>query len=113
MMDNETRLLILAAEDYTGLWDAVFEMAHEPSAEEAARRVLTQLADDGLVRVFTGIDPAREAPVQFEEGEALEALAPGPQWAVPEEGTEGPLIYFAATNAGLALIQQLHWGEDR
>ena len=111
-MDNATRLLILAAEDYTGLWDAAFEMAHEPSAEDAARQGLTQLVNDGYVRIFTGADPAREPPVELEHGRALEALAPGPQWAVPEEGSEGELVYFAATDEGVSRLHELHWGQD-
>lgn len=111
-MDNATRLLILAAEDFTGLWDAAFEMAHEPSAENAARQGLTQLLNDGLVRIFTGVDPARETPAQLEHGQELQALAPGPQWAVPEEGSEGELVYFAATHEGVTRLHELHWGND-
>lgn len=110
-MDNATRLLILAAEDYTGLWDAAFEMTHEPSAEEAARQALKQLVNDGLVRIFTGIDPARTAPVQLQQGQDLEALAPGRQWAVPEEGTKGELVYFAASDKGVSRLHELHWGQ--
>jgi hypothetical protein len=111
-MDNTTRLLILAAEDYTGLWDAAFEMAHEPLAEDAARDALTQLFEEGLIRFYTGIDPAIEAPVELEPRQALAALAPGRHWAVPVEGTQGELIYFAATDDGVSRIRELHWGES-
>lgn len=111
-MDNSTRLLILAAEDFTGLWDAVLEMAHEPSAEEAARRALEELLTDGHIRLFRGVNPALQAPVELEHEEVQDALAPGPHWSVPGEGTEGELVYFAATDEGVALIQRLHWGHD-
>jgi hypothetical protein len=111
-MDNTTRLLILAAEDFTGLWDAVFEMAHEPSPEEAARRALEQLLTDGHVRLFRGINPALQAPVELDHEESRDALASGPHWSVPAEGTEGGLVYFAATDEGVSLIQRSHWGRD-
>lgn len=111
MTDNTTRLLILAAEDYTGLWDAAFEMGDEPAAEEAARQALTQLVNDGHVALFTSMDPAKDVPVQLERSKVLEALAPGPHWTVPEEGTDGVLVYFAATDAGVSRLRQLHWGE--
>jgi hypothetical protein len=112
-MDNTTRLLILAAEDYTGLWDAAFEMAHEPLAEDAARGALTQLFEDGLIRIYVGVDPAIEVPVELEPRKALAALAPGAHWAVPAEGSQGELVYFAATDDGVSRIRELHWGESR
>lgn len=111
-MDNTTSLLILAAEDFTGLWDAVFEMAHESSAEEAARRALKELLKGGHIRLFRGVNPALHAPVELDHDEVQDALAPGPQWSVPAEGTEGELVYFAATAEGVELIQRLHWGHD-
>ncbi|WP_262848158.1 hypothetical protein [Mumia quercus] len=110
-MENATRLLVLAAEDYTGLWDAAFEMAHESSAEDAARDALTQLLTDGLIRIFVGFDPAIEVPVELEPSRARAALAPGPHWEVPAEGTQGDLVYFAATDEGVSRIRELRWGE--
>ena len=111
-MDNTTRLLILAAEDFTGLWDAEFEMADEPHPEEAARRALEHLLDGGHVKLFKGVNPALEDPVEIEHDQVRAALAPGPQWSVPAEGTDDELVYFAATDEGVALIQRLHWGHD-
>lgn len=111
-MDNKTRLLVLAAEDFTGLWDAALELAHERSAEDAARQALEELASDGLIELFAGGDPARAELQALDRAEVPEALGPGPQWAVPGPRSEGPYLYFATTDAGLALIQQLHWGED-
>ena len=110
-MDNRTRLLVLAAEDFTGLWDAAIELAHERSAEEAARQALAQLASEGLIALFVGADPARAAPRLLDPAEILDALSPGPQWSVPGPESKWPFVYFAATDAGVALVQQLHWGE--
>lgn len=111
-MDNTERLLILAAEDFTGLWDAVFEMAHEPQAEVAARRALEHLLEGGHIRLFIGVDPALLTPVEVVDEQVQTALAPGPHWSVPGEGTKGDLVYFAATDEGVALIRNLHWGQE-
>lgn len=113
MKDNTTRLLILAAEDYTGLWDAAFEMAHEPLAEDAARSALTQLLEEGLIRIYAGVNPAIEVFVELEPRQALAALAPGAHWAAPAEGSQGELVYFAATDDGVSRLRELHWGESR
>lgn len=111
-MENRTRLLLLAAEDFTGLWDAALELAHERSAEDVARRLLGQLTSEGLIELFVGTDPAQTAPRVLDADEIPDALSPGPQWSVPGDTSKGPFVYFAATDAGVALVQQLHWGEQ-
>ena len=110
--NNRTRLLVLAAEDFTGLWDALLELAHEASAEDAARQELAALANEGLIELFVGVGPAQEAPRALSQVEIPDALRPGPQWSVPAPGSKEPLVYFAASDAGTAVVQQLHWGED-
>ena len=102
---------MLAAEDFTGLWNAALDLAHERSAEEVARQALAQLASEGLIALFIGADPAQAAPRVLDPAEIPDALSPGPQWSVPAHESKGPFVYFAATDAGLALVQQLHWGE--
>jgi hypothetical protein len=111
-VDNRTRLLVLAAEDFTGLWDAQLELAHERSGEEAARQVLTQLANEGLIELFVGTDPAQAPLRALDRADTRDVLRPGPQWSVPERGSDGPFVYFAAADAGLDLVRRLHWGED-
>lgn len=108
-MDNRVRLLILAAEDFTALWDARLELQHERSAEVVARQGLARLADDGLIEFFVGTGPAY-IERRLDHGEIAEALRPGPQWATPEDGSDGPFTYFAATDAGVDLIRSLNWG---
>ena len=112
VMSNRTRLLVLAAEDFTGLWEAPLELAHEASAEDAAGQELAALVDEGLIELFVGTDPAQETPRALDRAAIPDALRPGPQWSVPEPGSRGPCVYFAASDTGVALVQRLNWGEN-
>lgn len=110
VVDNRFRLLVLAVEDLTGLWDARLELDHEPLPEEAARAALVQLISEGLIVLFVADDLPRASPRMLDGGEALDALGPGLHWSVPNRASTGPFVYFAATDAGVALVQGLHWG---
>lgn len=113
-MDYATRLLVLAAEDFTGLWDVALEFSGgDRNGSELAGEALTQLVSDGFVEVYIGgpLDSLIPDPVASDFVDVF--LAPGPQWAVPEAGVHGPFVYVAATDAGRAHLTAMNWGEDQ
>lgn len=108
-MDATTKILVLAGEDWTGLWDAPLDLSDELQPEEAARLSLQQLVSDGLVEMFAGnLDD--DDPAVLDRDQALEYLRPGPQWGAPKPDEPGPLVYFSATPAGIDWLNEHHWG---
>lgn len=113
-MDNATRLLVLAAEDFTGCqWDMALEFSSsDRQGKELASEALTQLVIDRLVDIYIGgpLFSSNPDPVAPDLVDVL--LAPGPQWAVPEPGAHGPIVNVAATDAGRAHLTAINWGES-
>lgn len=112
-MNTTTRLLVLAAEDFTGLWQAVLELPDEPQPEDGARRALGQLFSDGLIQLYEGGDLATSEPAILDRELTQSALGPGPQWVVPGPEDAGPWIYFAVSDTGLEWLQEHHWGHSQ
>jgi hypothetical protein len=113
-MDNATRLLVLAAEDFTGLWDMALEFSgSDRDGRELASEALTQLVIDGLVEIYIGgpLFSSNPDPVAPDLLDVL--LTPGPQWAVPEPGADGPFVYVAATDAGRNHLTAINWGQNQ
>jgi hypothetical protein len=106
-MDARTTLLILAAEDYTGLWDGAFSV---DGGSREAREVLQTLLQEGLIAIFTNDDPITYSMVELDHDDALVALAAEENWGVPEEGMEGVLVFFLTTPKGDACVRELNWG---
>lgn len=109
-MEGVTEILVLAGEDFTGLWEALLSMRDDPEPQAAAAAALHQLLERGLVELYESEDPSVSDPTLVDLESAYAALVPGPQWEVPGQGTVGPLIYFAATAQGVDWLTEHHWG---
>ena len=107
------KILVLAGEDFTGLWDAVLDLHDEPQPQRKASAVLQDLVERGLVELYVGEDIALSDPAKLDLEGALAEFSPGPQWDVPAEGDAGPWVYFAATDAGVEWLRKHHWGKTQ
>jgi hypothetical protein len=106
MNQDAKALLWLAVEDYSGLWEAVWELRSlHPQADpdeliEASRAVLVGLLRDGLIELYRCVEPYGDTtPVADADAPALLEAPKG--WDVPEDGVLS--VRFTATAAGEAL----------
>jgi hypothetical protein len=102
--------MVLAGEDFTGLWDAALAVPAACDPVGTASSVLRDLVGAGLIELYESRDLAHSDPARLDSETGLAALLPGPQWDVPAAGENGPFIYFAATAAGVAWLHDHNWG---
>jgi hypothetical protein len=115
-MDRPTRLLVLAGEDFTGLWDVASESldvgSHaEKSARELAGDALRVLLDEALIDLFT----RRSAAWDFDPippSEVGAVLQVELAWEAPADSDAAGRVYIAATPRGLERLRQASWGES-
>lgn len=108
-MTRDTRAILwLAAEDYAGLWEAVWELRSiHPGADDAflvnrARAILSDLAARGLIQLYRCQEPSDHLwPV--ENSRINELLSHDVNWLDPKPEQEF-LIRFSATPAGEAEV---------
>ena len=103
-MEIQRRILSLATEDFYGLWEIpsvvrdVFPQLNERDAMDLAKRVLRELIDRHLIRVYLGTRfVGEERALAREESES--ALADAKNWTV-ESSSEGENVRIAATEMG-------------
>jgi hypothetical protein len=107
MSPLERGLLCLAAEDYTGLWDAAAEAAkghHRMSWLEAQRdasAALAVLLEQGLISLYLCEEPVGRGDIdELPPGKWRSTLAAGPHWNIPTPGVTS--VRFLATELGSA-----------
>ena len=103
--DDVKAILWLAIEDYSGLWEAVWELRTDhPEVGAAvladrARDHLVDLIDRGLVRLYRCQEPYGDL-AEIEDHEVGEVLATAENWFEPGPGSVS--IRFGATASGEA-----------
>lgn len=99
----EQEVLSAAVEDYTGLWEILWQLNNEfPGAppfenRRAATRVIASLVDRGLVALYLGSDfPSGARRIALDE--VAEVLRADANWSEPPPHAEH--VRLAATDAG-------------
>lgn len=112
------RLLVLAGEDFTGLWDAASEATsansatgESPEPGELVRDALGHLLEQGLIELFTRRSDTWEFDA-IRQSEIEAALRAGRVWEAPTGPDPAGRIYIAATRHGLERLHQANWGES-
>jgi hypothetical protein len=111
IVDLLTRnLLWSGVEDYTGLWNVVFEVQAvngSQSIEDArgsARRIVHSLLVDGLIELFTcPWPPDNDAFEGVPPDDRSDILQDDMSWTVDKEG---PLIWYVTTDKGFDLYKR-------
>lgn len=105
MTNDGDRLLWLSIEDYSGLWEAVWELRPlhpDLDAEvlrEHARRELLRLAEQDLVQFYRSVEPDGDI-TDIDRQEVARILGEDRNWDEPTAGSVS--IRFGATPAGYA-----------
>lgn len=102
-MDETKSILWLAIEDYSGLWEAVWQLrtfdpkASEESLVERARTVVERLFDRGLVTLYRCEEPYGQLS-EIDRRDAKSVLAAKDSWNEPAR--DALSFRFGATKAG-------------
>lgn len=105
-------LLMLGTEDYTGLWDAVFEVQRSDAslsfedARAAAAELLDELARRGYIEFYSLVGTlGAAAPTRVEPESYGSILAPGSHWR-PPDSAETLWFCYLATEQGADAVHQ-------
>ncbi|WP_162943632.1 hypothetical protein [Arthrobacter celericrescens] len=107
-MNDAKAILWLAIEDYSGLWEAAWQLqADHPDFDSTqtakrAKSVVNELLERGFVRLYRCQEPYGELSV-IDNGQVPEVLAEPANWNEP--GPESISIRFSATPAGEEAIR--------
>ncbi|GAB3762644.1 hypothetical protein [Microlunatus parietis] len=105
MTDDTESILWLAVEDYSGLWEAVWELRanHADMDSEVllgrAKDELIRLVGHDLIQLYRCLEPYGDM-TDVEKQEAVDLLRMDANWNEPEPGSVS--IRFGATPAGRA-----------
>jgi len=106
MNQDAKTLLWLAIEDYSGLWEAVWELRSlHPRADSdeliaTSKEVLAGFLRDGLIELYRCVEPYGDM-TRVDDGDAPRLLEVAEGWDAPEDGALS--VRFSATSAGEAL----------
>jgi hypothetical protein len=105
MTNLENQVLLLANEDYSGLWEVYFEAKDifgELSQNELigrARKVINKFLDLGWIQLYWCNEPLTNQRVKpVEQSDVMEALSVVRYWEPPEKDSVS--IRFLATGEG-------------
>lgn len=105
--DDTSALLWLAAEDYAGLWEAVWQLhTLHPDGEvselrDRAEQIIRGLLDAGLVELYWCQEPYGDMSAIPADGAAAVLATPG-VWEEPDAGATS--VRVSATPAGEAAV---------
>jgi hypothetical protein len=111
----ESRILWLGIEDYTGLWEAQFEVLSvlpdltKSSARESTRSILMDLARRNLIALYRCVGPPASGQImEVAHAEIDLLLNQERSWESPQTASEVS-VWFGTTDAG----ESQYWQSQR